>query len=51
MEHNQGFTWSNWMLPLGKYTHRIAPAAAMVINGADTTNTKKLLLASNFGTF
>jgi hypothetical protein len=41
MEHNQGFTRSHWTLPSGEYTHRIAPAAAMVIDGGDTTNTAK----------
>ena len=41
IEHYQGFTWSHWMLPLGNYSHRIAPAAAMVIDGDNTTNTKK----------
>jgi hypothetical protein len=41
MEHNQGFMQSNWTSPSGEYTHRIAPAAAVVIDGADTMNTKK----------
>jgi hypothetical protein len=39
MDHNQGFTWSHWKPPLGEYTHGIAPAATMVIDGGDTTNT------------
>ena len=30
MKHNQGFTRSQRMLPSGKCSHRIAPAAAMV---------------------
>jgi hypothetical protein len=30
MKHIPGFTKSHWMLPSGKYLHRIAPAAAMV---------------------
>jgi hypothetical protein len=29
------------MLPSGEYMHRIAPAAAMVIDGGDTQNTTK----------
>jgi hypothetical protein len=41
MEHNQGFTRSHWTLPSGKYMHRIAPAANMVIDGGNTTNNKK----------
>jgi hypothetical protein len=41
MEHNQGFMQSHWPLPLGKCTHHIAPAAAMVIDGDDAQNTKK----------
>ena len=32
MEHIQGFTRSYWMLPLGEFLRRIAPAAAMVID-------------------
>jgi hypothetical protein len=32
MEHIQGFTRSQWMLPLGKCLCRIAPAAAIVDN-------------------
>jgi hypothetical protein len=31
MEHVHGFTRSHWMLPLGWYLRRIAPAAPMVI--------------------
>ena len=30
MKHNQGFTWSQMMLPLGECLQRIAAAAAMV---------------------
>jgi hypothetical protein len=30
MKHNQGFTRSQWMPPLGEFSHRIAAAAAMV---------------------
>ena len=30
MKHIQGFTWSQWMPPLGKCSHCIATAAAMV---------------------
>jgi len=30
MKHNQGFTRSQWMPPLGKCSHCIAAAAAMV---------------------
>jgi hypothetical protein len=41
MEHDQGFMRSHWTLPSGECRHRIAPAAAMVIDGADTTNTTK----------
>jgi len=40
IEHNQGFTWSHWTLPSGNYSHRTALAAAMVIDGNDTQNTK-----------
>jgi hypothetical protein len=32
MEEVHGFTRSHWMPPLGKYLHRIAPVATMVIN-------------------
>jgi hypothetical protein len=32
MEHIPGFTRSHWMLSLGKCLHRIAPAAAKVID-------------------
>jgi hypothetical protein len=32
MKHIQGFTQSQWMPPLGKCSHRIAAAAAMVAN-------------------
>ena len=53
MEHNQDFTQSHWMLPLGKCLRRIAPAAAMVDEFVETTlNTNKAqLLPSNYGTF
>ena len=30
MKHNQGFTRSQWMLPSGECSHRIAAAAALV---------------------
>ncbi len=32
MEHIPGFTRRHWMLPSGKCLHRIAPAAAKVID-------------------
>jgi hypothetical protein len=32
MEHIPGFTRRNWMPPSGKILHRIAPAAAKVID-------------------
>jgi hypothetical protein len=32
MEHIPGFTRSHWMPPLGECLHRIAPAAAKVID-------------------
>jgi hypothetical protein len=32
MEHIPGFTRGHWMPPLGKCLHRIAPAAAKVID-------------------
>jgi hypothetical protein len=41
MEHDQGFTGSHRTSPSGKYTHRIDPAAAMVIDGGNTKNTTK----------
>jgi hypothetical protein len=41
MDHDQGFMLSHWTSPSGECRHRIAPAAAMVIDGADTTNTTK----------
>jgi hypothetical protein len=47
IEHNQGFTRSHWLSLSGDYFHRIAPAYTMVIDGGDTTNTKKKLLASD----
>jgi hypothetical protein len=60
MERIQGFTHCHWMQPSDKYTCRIAPAAAMVIEFGVKKNTNKtLLLASrrtvrivffNFGT-
>jgi hypothetical protein len=31
-QHVQGYLRSHWMPPLGKYSPRIAPADAMVIN-------------------
>jgi hypothetical protein len=44
--------WSHWTSPSGKYTHHIAPASAVVIDGGDTTNTTKTqLLASDYDTF
>ena len=53
IEHIQGFTWNPWMLPSGKYLHRIAPAAAMVDKLVETTlnTTKTQHLPSNYGTF
>ena len=53
IEHIQGFTWNPWMLPLSKYLHRIAPAAAMVDKLVETTlnTTKTQHLPSNYGTF
>jgi hypothetical protein len=53
MEHNQGFTGSQWMPPSGKCLCRIAPAAATVNEFIETTqNTNKTqLLASNYGAF
>ena len=27
MDNDQGFPWSHWMLPLGNYLYRIAPAS------------------------
>jgi hypothetical protein len=52
MGHGQGFMRSHLTLPSGECTHRIAPVAAMVIDGSDTQNTNKmLLLASNYSTF
>ncbi len=53
MEHVQGFTGSHWMPPSVEYSHRIAPAAAMVNEFVETTqNTNKTqLLASNYSTF
>ena len=52
MEHILGFTWSQWMLPLGECLSRIAPAAAMVNEFVETTqNTNKTpLLASDYCT-
>jgi hypothetical protein len=49
IEHIQGFTGSHWMPPSVEYSHRIAPAAAMVNEFVETTqNTNKTqLLASN----
>jgi hypothetical protein len=39
IEHVQGFTGSHWMPPLGKCLRRIAPAAAMVNEFVETTQT------------
>jgi hypothetical protein len=46
--HIQGFTRSHWMPLLGKCPHRIAPAAAKVINFGckHKSNNKTQLLAS-----
>jgi hypothetical protein len=42
---HQGFTWSHWMLLLGKHLCRIAPAAANVIDfGRKHKNTNKTQL-------
>jgi hypothetical protein len=46
MEHDQGFTRSHWTSPPGECTHRIAPAAAMVIDGGETQNTTKNIIFS-----
>ncbi len=53
MEHVQGFTGSHWMLPSGKCLRPIAPAAAMVNEFVETTQStnKTQLLASNYSTF
>jgi len=53
MEHNQGFTQSQWMPPSGECLRRIAPADVMVDKFVETTlNTNRTqLLASNYGTF
>jgi hypothetical protein len=52
MERNSGFTRSHYMLPLGKYLHRIAPAAAMVIIvGVRKTQHTTNILPSNYCTF
>jgi hypothetical protein len=39
MRHVQGYSGSHWMLPLGNYLLRIAPAAARA-TGKQTTNNK-----------
>jgi hypothetical protein len=39
MQHVQGYSGSHWMLPLGNYLLRIAPAAARA-TGKQTTNNK-----------
>jgi len=39
MEHIPGFTRSHWMLPSGNCLHRIAPAAAMVDEFVEKTQT------------
>ena len=48
MKHNQGFTHSQWMPPLGECSHRIAAEAAIVDDfGQKHKNTNnKLFLAS-----
>ena len=48
MKHNQGFTQSQWMPPLGECSHRIAAAAAIVddFGQKHKTLTKNLFLAS-----
>ena len=53
IEHIQGFTWSDWIPPLGECLRRIAPAAVMVDEFVETTlnSNKTQLLASNYGTF
>jgi len=53
IEHNQGFTRSHGMPPLGKCLRHIAPAAAMVNEFVETTQntTKTQLLTSNYGKF
>ena len=52
MEHIPGFNRSHRMLPSGKCSHRITPAAAMVEEFVETTlNTYKTkLLPSKYGT-
>jgi hypothetical protein len=48
MERIPGFTRSHWMPPLGECLHRIAPAAAEVIDfGCTQITNKTQLLASN----
>jgi hypothetical protein len=53
IEHNQGFTWSHWMPPLGNCLCRIAPTAAMADNFVETTQNinKTQVLPSNYVTF
>ncbi len=41
IKHNQGLPWIHWKSPLGDYSHHIALASAMVIDGGDTINTIK----------
>jgi hypothetical protein len=46
MEHILGFTRSQWMPPLGKCLHRIAPAAAMAVKYVENTqNTNKTIFS------
>jgi hypothetical protein len=45
MQHVQGYTGSHWMLPLGDYSLRIAPAAAMATNNKTTMKNTPPLLA------
>ena len=53
MEHAQGFTWCQWMAPLGECLCHIVPTATMVGKfERNTQNTNKTqFLASNYGTF
>ena len=44
INHNQGFTRNQWMLPLGKCSHCIAAAAAMV----DDFSRKHKTLTKNY---
>jgi hypothetical protein len=49
MNHDQGFTWSHWMLPSDNYLHRIAPARPPWSSMAATQQTQQQqkLLASH----